>query len=131
MKKVTKVWGQEIWIANNELYCCKILKVKMRYRCSYHKHEIKDETFYVQKGIVLMKHKGKEFFMNHKSPSLRIKPGEHHSFMAMVGNVEIIEGSTQHFDEDSYRRNKSCFVIESEFQNYMDLIYTNLDMWRR
>jgi len=131
MKRVKKVWGYELEIANNKLYCCKILGVKRQFRCSYHKHEIKDETFYVQKGIVLMKHKGKEFFMNHKSPPLRILPGEYHSFMAMSGNVEIIESSTQHFDEDSYRKNKSHFVKIDDFEMYTDLMYRNSTMWRR
>ena len=129
MKTVEKVWGSELWIANNDLYCCKVLSVDLGYRCSYHMHKIKDETFYVLRGIILMKHNNKEFFMSKESLPLRIYPGEYHSFVAMSRNVKIIEGSTQHFDGDSYREDKSCLVGQKEFGEYMKLMMES-NMWR-
>ena len=131
MKKVNKVWGEELWIANNELYCCKILKVKKQYRCSYHMHKIKDETFYVRSGCILMEHEGEEFFMDNESPPLRICPGEYHGFTAVSDNVEIIEGSTQHFDEDSCRTDKSRFVEDGDFEEIFRLLYSDSSIRRR
>lgn len=48
---VPKGWGFEKWIVNNEKYCGKILFFVKGKKCSYHYHEIKDETFYVQSEI--------------------------------------------------------------------------------
>ena len=51
---VEKVWGHEEWIVNNPKYCGKKLVLKKGYRCSIHKHDIKDETFYILSGTVLL-----------------------------------------------------------------------------
>ena len=48
-----KVWGEEHWIVNKE-YCGKKLVLKKGFRCSMHFHKIKDETFYVISGKVLI-----------------------------------------------------------------------------
>lgn len=106
IKIVKKIWGEELWIVNNELYCSKILKLKKGYRCSYHMHKIKDETFYILEGTVFMRHNDIGFYMTNKSDPIRILPGEYHSF-AGVTDAKILEISTQHFDEDSYRKDKS------------------------
>ena len=45
IKRVNKPWGHELWIYNSELYCGKILFFNKGKRCSWHYHEIKDETF--------------------------------------------------------------------------------------
>lgn len=100
-----KIWGEEHWIANNELYCGKILKLKEGYKCSYHYHKIKDETFHILKGKVFMKVKGHQFILN-VGDSIRLEPGTYHSFSGMVDS-EILEISTQHFEEDSYRKDES------------------------
>jgi len=54
MKTVDKDWGRELWIVNNDKYCGKILELNKGYRCSIHYHKIKDETFYILEGRVLM-----------------------------------------------------------------------------
>lgn len=51
---VPKKWGYERWIVNNDLYCGKILFFVKDHRCSFHYHKIKQETFYVQEGKVIM-----------------------------------------------------------------------------
>lgn len=47
---VTKGWGYEIWIENNEFYCGKHLHVLPYKKCSVHYHKDKLETFYVING---------------------------------------------------------------------------------
>src|SRR5260221_12602709 len=45
-----KGWGREIWIANNPLYCGKILEIRKGKRCSLHYHKLKTESFYLRVG---------------------------------------------------------------------------------
>ena len=49
-----KGWGHEKWIVNEEKYCGKILFFEAGKRCSWHYHKIKDETFYVQSGELMV-----------------------------------------------------------------------------
>ena len=49
-----KGWGHEKWIVNEEKYCGKLLFFKAGKRCSWHYHKIKDETFYVQSGELMV-----------------------------------------------------------------------------
>ena len=53
-KFVSKDWGYEIWIENNQHYCCKHLRVMPKKWCSFHYHENKKETFYVIGGELLL-----------------------------------------------------------------------------
>jgi len=107
-KKATyhqKVWGVEEWIANNDKYCGKILHLKSGWVCSYHHHKIKDETFYILEGVVKMKVEGRSEIL-HSGAVVHIPVGTKHSF-AGVMDAKILEISTQHFEEDSYRVDKS------------------------
>lgn len=54
LKIVPKGWGFEKWIVNNEKYCGKILYMVKDYKCSWHYHKLKDETFYVQSGKIIL-----------------------------------------------------------------------------
>jgi len=51
---VPKGWGYEKWIVNNDKYCGKILFVVKDRKCSLHYHNIKDETFYIQSGKIVL-----------------------------------------------------------------------------
>jgi len=51
---VSKGWGYESWIANNDQYCGKLLFFKKGKHCSWHYHEKKHETFYVQSGKLIV-----------------------------------------------------------------------------
>jgi mannose-6-phosphate isomerase-like protein (cupin superfamily) len=53
-KFVSKDWGYEIWVENNNLYCCKHLRVMPGKWCSFHYHKDKMETFYVIGGELLL-----------------------------------------------------------------------------
>ena len=105
VKIVLKVWGHEEWIVNNEKYCGKKLVFKKGYRCSMHYHKIKDETFYVISGKVLMELDGVKRVMT-LGDSQRILPGQKHRVTAFE-HSSLFEFSTFHMDEDSYREEVS------------------------
>ena len=50
MRIVPKGWGREVWIANGELYCGKILEILKGKKCSLHYHKLKTESFYLRSG---------------------------------------------------------------------------------
>lgn len=100
IKHVDKVWGSEEWIVNRD-YCGKLLRLNKGYRCSMHHHQQKDETFYVLDGRVLMEYNGAQRIMQPGDTQL-VEPGKKHRFTGLANSV-IIEFSTHHEDEDSYR----------------------------
>lgn len=115
MKKLMKVskpikfkekkWGHEIWIHNSDKYCGKILVVESNKSSSLHYHKLKDETFYIQEGKILIKlidsdGLEKEFEMI-KGDVLEIPKGLKHQFTGIAEKSEIFEVSTEHFDDDS------------------------------
>jgi len=100
-----KVWGYEIWIANNSLYCGKILVLKKNHFCSLHSHKLKDETFYILEGMVLME-VGDDAKTMVDGDTVHIKPGILHRFTGL-DDSKIIEISTQHFEDDSIRISRS------------------------
>jgi quercetin dioxygenase-like cupin family protein len=115
----SKGWGHEVWMANNELYCGKLLVVYRDLRCSIHYHKLKDETFYLQDGLIRMNVWEKPFdkvpgfgpdapstFLMHPGDRLVLPPNTPHQFIGIDPKSTIIEISTQHFDEDSYRIQK-------------------------
>ena len=53
---VPKGWGFEKWIVNTEEYCGKLLYFAKGKKCSWHYHKLKDETFYIQSGKILLKY---------------------------------------------------------------------------
>ena len=108
-----KVWGSEQWIANTDKYCGKILTLKKGFQCSIHYHKVKDETFYILSGKVLMEVDGESKIMN-KEDSQRIIPGTKHRFTGLE-NSEIIEFSTHHEEGDSYRDTESGKVDLAKF----------------
>ncbi len=101
IKYVEKVWGGEIWMVNNEKYCGKKLILKKGKRCSFHYHKVKDETFYIESGEVLLE-LGDEIRVMKSGEVIKIFPGVKHRFSGLKDSV-IIEISTCHDDGDSYR----------------------------
>jgi len=124
-----KVWGSEEWIVNAD-YCGKILNLSAGYRCSIHNHKLKDETFLLIEGLVLLetwqlKNEKLEDYRSKvldKYDSYRIFPGTPHRFTGIL-NSKIIEFSTHHEDSDSYRYSSSEKVPELEFlKMYVDIM---------
>jgi mannose-6-phosphate isomerase-like protein (cupin superfamily) len=105
---VIKPWGREIWIANNELYCGKILEIRKGKRCSLHFHKLKAESFYLRRGLLKVRvqqspeSKIAEEFELHSGECMDIPRGLVHQMEALEDS-ELFEFSTQHLDSDSHR----------------------------
>ena len=112
-KEVQKVWGSEEWIVNRN-YCGKKLILNKGFRCSMHYHKLKDETFYILKGKVLLEIGMKKHVML-PGDSMLIKPGQKHRFTGLEDS-EIMEFSTHHEDSDSYRDEESGKVDLSKLE---------------
>jgi|GEM_PF-774521 quercetin dioxygenase-like cupin family protein len=107
---VEKVWGHEEWIVNNDKYCGKRLIVKKGFRCSMHQHKIKDETFYVASGKVLMETEWNSVKSSRVMTSgdvIHIEIGMWHRFTGLDEASALIEFSTFHMDSDSHRKEAS------------------------
>ena len=118
IKLVHKGWGFEKWIVNNEEYCGKLLYFVKGKKCSYHYHKIKDETFYVQSGKILLRYgddddydNAKEIILN-PGDKFHIYRGLRHQ-MEAIEDTEMFEFSTQHFDSDSHRVIQGDIVQQS------------------
>lgn len=107
-KIVPKGWGHEVWIVNKQEYCGKLLFIKEGKQCSWHYHKVKDETFYLQSGKILLKFS--ESNDRDSSEEVILSPGDtfyipiglRHQMFALEDS-ELFEFSTQHFDNDSNR----------------------------
>ena len=106
-----KKCGREIWIQNSEKYCGKILEFDKNSHFSMHYHMIKEETWYILVGKFILEYydlehaakKSKELLVG---DVIHIKPGVIHK-LTSKSYGKIIEVSTQHFETDSYRIEKS------------------------
>ena len=106
-KIVKKGWGREVWLANNEEFCGKLLEFKSGKRFSIHFHLDKREVFYVLSGTVDLffydltraRKLGKRLIVG---DAVEIPRGCPHQLVA-VTQTTIIEVSTHHKDSDSYR----------------------------
>lgn len=103
-----KGWGYEKWIVNNGMYCGKVLVFDKGKKCSFHYHKIKHETFYLNKGLLELWYcNSDETLLSTKTllfpgDKFEIPPLLRHQMIA-IEDSELIEFSTQHFEEDSYR----------------------------
>ena len=128
-KVVTKGWGYELWIENNDLYCGKHLHVLPSKWCSVHYHKKKKETFYVIKGELLLEYStnlNMEYwtcYISSYSPNCHtlwnnfpfqriLREGDSFTLDTMTAHrftsnlstpCDFIEFSTHHEDSDSYR----------------------------
>ncbi|MGI6680885.1 MAG: PfkB family carbohydrate kinase [Bdellovibrionota bacterium] len=126
-----KVWGGEYWIVNKE-YCGKKLILNKGYRCSSHHHQIKDETFFIISGKVLMEIGDERKILN-VGDKQYIPIGVNHRFTGLEDS-EIIEFSTHHMEDDSYRETESEKVPEDEFNKLLTEewdSYVNISAFKR
>lgn len=103
-----KGWGREVWIANNSLYCRKILEIRKGRRCSLHFHKVKTESFYLRSGKLRVRVKQspeseiiEEFDLN-PGECMDVPAGLVHQMEALE-DAEFFEFSTAHLESDSYR----------------------------
>ena len=107
-KFVSKGWGYEHWIVNKKEYCGKLLFFKKGMRCSWHYHKLKDETFHVHGGSLIVLHSRKdnpdfaERVVLGAGDSFYVPVGLRHQMIALE-DTWMYEFSTEHFDEDSHR----------------------------
>lgn len=108
-KRVSKEWGHELWLANDEEnnYCGKILHVKGGHRFSMHFHSEKHESFYILRGSCRLTIIDTE---TSASITVELYEGDCHTIDRLVPHqveaiedCQIIESSTFHRDQDSYR----------------------------
>jgi mannose-6-phosphate isomerase-like protein (cupin superfamily) len=83
------------------------MRFKEGAKFSMHYHMIKDETWYVNKGLFIYRWIDTETaeIIEHKlipGDVVRQRPGQPHQLEALIDG-EVFEVSTQHFDSDSYR----------------------------
>lgn len=117
-KFVSKQWGWESWIVNKNEYCGKLLFFKKGKHCSWHYHQEKDETFFVQEGLLKVWYSFDDEFPevewgekpNKEKGIVVLEPGD--CFHVPIGmrhqmegvlDTQMFEFSTMHKDEDSYR----------------------------
>ena len=105
-----KAWGSEEWIINNNLYCGKLLNFNEGAKFSMHFHMRKTETWYVLSGlfeliIINTANANKESLNLHNGDIITITPGMPHQLIAKEKGT-ILEISTTHYEEDSYRVEK-------------------------
>jgi mannose-6-phosphate isomerase-like protein (cupin superfamily) len=108
---VKKGWGSELWLANGELYCGKILRFDTGKKCSLHYHKQKTESFYLHTGrlkVRIMESPSSttiEELVLEAGDCMDIPRGLVHQMEALEPS-ELFEFSTEHFEHDSYRISK-------------------------
>lgn len=110
MKEVKKVWGEELWIVNNDKYCGKLLFLNKNAISSYHYHKIKQETFYILKGQIALTIEGKDYMLDSRSSPKTIMPNQKHKVYGITSSV-ILEVSTPHDDKDVFREVESRAML--------------------
>jgi len=108
-KIVNKVWGYEQWLVNHENYCGKLLVVKAEKCCSFHRHLVKEETFFLRDGKVKLEVgfapdplQAKVLILE-AGDTFDVPVKMWHRFTAIGGPAMIYEFSTHHSDEDVER----------------------------
>jgi mannose-6-phosphate isomerase-like protein (cupin superfamily) len=102
-----KKWGSEEWIINRRDYCLKILRFKKGGQFSYHFHDLKTETWYIQSGQIKLKSKNLDLGLDDEwtinaGAIIHVPRLVPHQIEALEDTV-IYEVSTEHFELDSYR----------------------------
>jgi mannose-6-phosphate isomerase-like protein (cupin superfamily) len=121
MKFVSKRWGWELWICNNDRYCGKKLFIKQGHWLSFHHHNVKDEVLFVESGEVWFTYDEPDRLYNDpqsvltrsinifEGQAFHVKPTTKHQIQAIKDTV-IFEFSTKHDDADSIRTTTDLVV---------------------
>ena len=106
---ISKLWGLEEWLVNNEKYCAKLLWITPGFQCSLHYHPVKCETFVALDGLVRVEYYTKNIrcdalLVGRNRDTLTLPNGTPHRFWSMGGEGGLLlEISTTHSDEDVVR----------------------------
>lgn len=109
LEKIEKPWGYEIIWASTKDYVGKLLHINAGHRLSKQYHEVKEETIYVIKGLLLNYEEDGSITKVGVGCPFHVNVGQIHRFAAGEEDVEIIEVSTPHLKdvvrlEDDYNR---------------------------
>ncbi len=109
MNKLEKPWGYEVIWAKTAKYMGKLIHINAGHRTSKQYHRIKEETFYVLKGILYSYDSDGNITRVLPGGCVHIKPHQIHQFGACETSVRLIEVSTPHLEdlvrvEDEYNR---------------------------
>lgn len=104
---VEKGWGSEEVLFNNEELCGKILRFKKGAKFSMHSHKLKREAFWVMSGKLkvtgIRTLSARQYCIFLKTGDvLEVPRGAFHQIEAQEESA-LVEFSTHHDDEDSYR----------------------------
>ena len=105
-KLVKKWWGHELHYKNDEQYCMKLLHFETGGHTSMHFHVGKHETLLVTNGVLtleVMYNKETKVYRLPAGQAWVVCPGLPHRLVAAEGPVDLVEASTQDFDDDSVR----------------------------
>ena len=105
-KSYEKVWGEEIWLVNNDQYCAKWLILHKGAMSSLHYHKTKRETFYCIQGYASLIVDGKRYILAPLTSPVTIRPEMKHKFEGITDAI-ILEVSTHHSEEDVVRLSES------------------------
>jgi mannose-6-phosphate isomerase-like protein (cupin superfamily) len=121
MHFVTKTWGWERWIVNNDQYCGKILCIEKDKFCSFHFHKVKDEVLFCQDGTIAICYdegNGQKLELLYPGEAFHVAPGTIHQMYALE-TTYIHEFSTHHEDSDSYRVSTDLQFSKEELSNLL------------
>ena len=115
-EKYDHLWGYELWIENNELYCNKLLILNRGFSSSWHYHERKDETFIIIQGTVELEY-ATETTENKRTvlgagDKFRINPLTIHKFKSLSHQSIIMEVSLT--DDDDNVKLQPAYKLESK-----------------
>ena len=117
---VSKPWGWEDWILNDETanFCQKVLFIKAGRSGSIHMHPVKDEVMTCDSGCLFVEyldrnlgemvqsglstHLAVQTVKLHPGMAVRFRPGQWHRLFSSV-DTYIYEASTFHSDDDVQR----------------------------
>ena len=103
-----KLWGTEREIVTTAHYTGKILDLNPGHVSSIHRHRVKEETFYVEDGVVVVSFYDERGALRTDvavltaGQSVTIAPGTYHAFKGLIMS-RILEFSTPHHDDDVER----------------------------
>ena len=102
-RNVLKAWGREVWLTNTDKYCAKQLYIQPDFVCSFHAHNVKDETFICSEGQGWLE-LGDEIYRLLPGHVYHVPVGTYHRFWSDGGTMVLLEISTHHNDLDVVRK---------------------------
>ena len=121
---VSKRWGHEEWLINNDKYCAKFLWILPGYQCSLHYHPIKKESFCCLDGLVRVEYYidgGKKrmdtILVGWRRDVLTLPPNTPHRFWSIgTDGGLLLEVSTTHDNADVIRIEESRAIGGEEVE---------------